>query len=120
MSPSRPYSLWMVGVGIDRAFKTWDDAVYRVSGGRIGRFQTNAYLDLSGTLRHSKAWRDLVARTLVSRGSLMYAHGILKRDYVLRLVSGHMTGKRDNREKMLYLITFELILRRFFSGKGDI
>ena len=119
MSPNRPYSLWMVGVAIDRAFKTWDDAVYRLSRGRIGRFQTNAYLDLSGTLRHSRAWRNLVARTLVSKESLMYSYGIVKRDYVLGLVSGHMAGSRDNREKILYLITFELILRRFFAdGTG--
>jgi asparagine synthetase B (glutamine-hydrolysing) len=119
MSPNRPYSLWMVGVAIDRALKSWDDAVYRLSGGRIGRFQTNAYLDLSGTLRHSRAWRDLVARTLISKGSLMYSYGIVKREYVLGLVSAHMAGRRDNREKMLYLITFELILRRFFAdGTG--
>jgi len=120
MSPNRPYSLWMVGVAIDRAFKIWDDTVYRLSGGRIRRFQTNAYLDLSGTLRQSRAWRNLVARTLVSKGSLMYAYGIIRRDYVLRLVSGHMTGRRDNREKMLYLITFELILRRFFHDRSDL
>jgi len=120
MSPNRPYSLWMVGVAIDRAFKMWDDYVYRLSRGRIRRFQTNAYLDLSGTLRQSGAWKDLMARTLLNKDSLMYAYGIVRRDYVLGLVSGHMTGRRDNREKILYLITFELILRRFFPSKNDI
>jgi asparagine synthase (glutamine-hydrolysing) len=119
MSPNRDYRLWMVGVAIDRAFKVWDDAVYRLTRGRISRFQTNAYLDLSGTLRKSPSWRSLVRRTLVARASLMYSYGIVNRDYVVGLVDDHMTGRRDNREKILYLITFELILRRFFpDGTG--
>ncbi len=114
ISPNRPFAMWMAGIIIERAFKIWNDSLYKVTKGRISSLQTNAYLDLSGTLRLSKAWRDLVSRTLVRQDSLMYARGIIQRGYVLRLVSDHMSGRRDNREKILYLITFELILRRFF------
>ena len=119
ISPNRPYALWMLGVAIEHAFKTWDDYLYRATRGRISRLRTNTYLDLSGTLRLSKAWRSLIVSTLVDSGSLIYARGIVRRGYVLRLVGDHMTGRRDNREKILYLITFELVLRRFFAdGTG--
>ena len=118
MSPNRPFTMWMVGIVLERAFKIWNDSTYKVTRGRIGRFHTNAYLDLSGALRLSRAWKDLISRTVVSKDSLIFSSGIIQRERVLRLVEEHMTGRRDNREKILYLITFELILRGFFPESG--
>ncbi len=114
LSPTRPFVVWMTGIVLERAFKVRDEMLLRASGGRIRRFQKNAYVDLSGALRSSRAWRDLISHTLVNRESLMYRHGVARREYVLKLIDAHLRGTRDTREKLLYLITFELILRRFF------
>ncbi len=116
ISPNRPFFLWTAAYYMERGFKEWNDSLYRVTKGRIQRLRTNAYLDLSNTLRLSPAWRRLISKTLLRRSSLMYDYGFVRREYVLKLVEEHTSGRRDNRDKILYLITFELILRRFFPN----
>jgi hypothetical protein len=114
-SPNFPYIFWNLGAAIDKGSRVWNDILNKTTKGRASWNRKNAYVDLSGTLRHSKSWRDLVAKTLVSKDSCMYRFGIVNRDRVLEIVKLHISGKRDMREKILYLITFELVLRVFFS-----
>jgi hypothetical protein len=119
MSPNRPYFMWELGRAFDKAIRTFNSALLKGTKGRASRAYLNSYVDVSGALRTSRSWKELVSKTLASGDSLMYAYGIINREFVLQLVRQHSTGARDNREKITYLINFELLLRLFFADGID-
>jgi hypothetical protein len=115
LNPNYPQAMWLVGIVLTNAPSILGKAICRATGGRVVRPNLSSYVDYASSLRVSKSWRELTARTLASSDSLMYRHHIVKRDYVTELVRDHIDGRRDNWEKIHYLITFELMLRRFFA-----
>ncbi len=114
LSPNRPQAAWMAGIILAKTFATIDKLLCRATKGRVVRFDFNGYMDHASALRASRPWKELTAITLANQDSCMYRYRMVRREYVLRLVHDHMSGRRDNREKIHYLITFELMLRRFF------
>jgi asparagine synthase (glutamine-hydrolysing) len=119
MSPNRPYLMWELGRAFDKAIRTFNFMLLKGTRGRASRPYLNSYVDVSGALRTSRSWKDLVSKTLANRNSLMYTYGIINREFVLGLVRQHSAGTRDNREKITYLMNFELLLRLFFAEGID-
>ena len=120
LSPNRGETMWLIGTVLTSAPNRASRTLARASRGRIVLPTPMGYVDFSASLRRSACWRDLMGRTVANKNSLMYEYNIVRKDYVDRLVRDHMNGRRDNRERIHYLITFELTLRRFFSdGIGE-
>jgi len=75
----------------------------------------HSYFEFNEILRRHTGWGKLVEETLMNENSLVYELAILNRDYVAKLVNDHFKKRRNNGEKIAFLITLELFLRTFFK-----
>ena len=109
LPPLIPTPLWLLSIIIVyfliRIIKLF-------SKGRLSYEHT--YFNFDNILRTSVAWKKLVEDTLLNEDSLIYRYGYINKDYVVRLVKEHMSGK-NNGEKLAFLISVELFLRCFFD-----
>lgn len=52
------------------------------------------FLDSSSSVSHKKEYSQLLLNILASKSSLIYALGLLNRDYILRLLRDYFNGKK--------------------------
>lgn len=111
---SWPLTLWRAGRAFRFGRETLKQRLYTASKGRIYIPNSYRYIDDAGWLRVSTDWKRYVRDLLLEPGSASREY--FEQDYVRSLVRQHEDGTRDNADKILRLMTFELFLRRFMAG----
>lgn len=74
-----------------------------------------SYFEFNEILRRHPRWINLLKETLMNENALIYKFGYLNRDYVTKVVNEHFKRRRNNGEKIAFLITLELLLQTFFT-----
>lgn len=112
LPPILPTRLWRL------SFVVWllKQIIDRISRGKI-RY-THTYFNFSEILRTSPAWTKLLKESLMSESSLIYKLGYLNKSYISILVNEHLVGRKDNGEKLAFLISLELFLQSFFLNES--
>lgn len=103
--------------GLSRKFQLGKEGVrlliWRLSKGKI-LFSNKRYcVDYDKWLLTNKNWRKYLKELLLSNDS--FSKKYVYQDYITKLFQEHNSGKRNSLRKILYLATFELYLRLFFS-----
>jgi len=75
----------------------------------------HSYFEFNEILRRHSRWIILLRETLMDENALIYKFGYLNRDYVVKIVDEHLKRRRNNGEKIAFLITLEIFLRTFFD-----
>jgi asparagine synthase (glutamine-hydrolysing) len=106
--PIVPFQLWHPSTLVLGAIKRLSRDAFRYK---------HSYFEFNEILRRHANWGKLVRETLMSENSLVYKLAILNRDYVTKLVNDHFKRRKNNGEKIAFLITIELLLRTFFKNQ---
>jgi len=108
-----PELFWRMGTLIIGAINRLKSLLWKLSRGRIYLPNRHTYFDFNEVLRVSSDWRKLVATTLMNHESLCYKFNYLNKGFVEKIVREHYNCKKNNGEKIAFLMTFELFLRIF-------
>ena len=111
LPPIIPTRLWCLSFVVQLLKQMID----RISMGKI-RY-THTYFNFNEILRTSPAWIKLLKETLMNKNSLIYRLGYLNKSYVSILINEHLVGRKDNGEKLAFLISLELFLQSFFLNE---
>jgi asparagine synthase (glutamine-hydrolysing) len=110
---SWPFPLWRVGKAFRFGKETVKQRLYKASRGRIYIPNSYKYIDDVGWLRVSPEWKTYVRDLLLNPNSASREY--FEQDYVKSLVRQHEDGTRDNADKIMRLLTFEVFLRKFLT-----
>ncbi len=110
---SWPFLLWRAGKAYRFGKETIKQRLYTASKGRIYIPNSYRYIDDAGWLRASSEWRKYIRDLLLVPNSASREY--FQQDYVQSLINEHQDGTRDNADKILRLVTFELFLRQFMT-----
>ncbi len=109
-----PYNKTMVPV--DAPLFLWKAGmVYQIGNERIKKLMRRpikrSYVNFDEWLRVNKRWKDYFRDLLSSKDALSREY--FNQKYIEKLIREHEQNKKDNSQKLLYLATFELFLRKF-------
>ena len=97
--------LWKVGM------------VYQIAKGKINKLMRRpnkrSYLNVDKWTQENKKWKNYFRKLLLSKDSLSCEY--FNQKYIDKLMQEHTQNKKDNSRKLLYLVTFELFLRKFVA-----
>lgn len=110
---SWPLLFWRAGKAYRFGKETIKQRLYTASKGKIYIPNSYKYIDDVGWLRASSAWKKYIRDLLLSPGSASREY--FQQDYVQSLINEHQDGTRDNADRILRLVTFELFLRQFMT-----
>jgi asparagine synthetase B (glutamine-hydrolysing) len=106
--PLFPLMLWKAGY----ILQALNNLIRKLTKDRLGLEMT--YFDFDKALRCSN-WRKLLYETILNPKSLIYKLGYLRYSPVKNMVIEHLYGKRNNGEKLAYIMTLELTLREILD-----
>jgi len=109
--PIYPLPLWFLSTRLSRI---WRKTIKKLSRGKIKYVHT--YFNYNEIIRVSREWKKLVEETIINESSLIYKLQLLKRSQVKQIVDKHMKEIENNGEKIIYLISIELFLQRYFKN----
>lgn len=88
--------------------------IWRVSRERIYLANKRDYAPVYEWLRVNQNWRKFARDTLLSNDACL--KDFCRQEYVQTLIEEHETGRANHFQQINVLMTFELVLRRFFAG----
>jgi len=110
---SWPFVLWRAGKAWSFGKETVKQKLYTVSKGRIYLPNSYRYIDDAGWLRANSEWRKYVREMLLVPTAASREY--FRQDYVQALIDQHQDGTRDNADRIMRLLTFEVFLRQFMA-----
>lgn len=111
--PYYPKFMWLLAKRALGAQHRLRRILWHYSKGNITIPYRHCYVDIEQWLRTNVRWRNFARETLLSKKTLSKTY--FKSNYVRKLITEHETGMFDHTQKIVYLISFELFLRKFFN-----
>ena len=109
---STPLCMWQLGNAYQFGKQRIKQAVWQCSRGHLSVPERRTYVSFDEWLRTDQEWQDFLTQLLLSKGSA--SNRYFNQQYVRHLFSEHQRGRANNGRRILYLATFELLLRQFF------
>jgi asparagine synthase (glutamine-hydrolysing) len=108
--PDFPLAIWRLGALSRYYVETAKLRISALSKEAVSFPARKSYVDFNGWFQKDLAWRNYFGDLLTGTDAVA-VRNYFNRDYVLGLCEEQFSGKKDNSMKLLYLATFELMLR---------
>jgi asparagine synthase (glutamine-hydrolysing) len=114
LPPAAPLEFWPMGTQLEEQREQLYRAIWRATDPRVLVPYRRYFTNYDEWLRHDPCWMAMADDLLLSDHSLSCGR-FLHRPFVSQLIADHRAGKKAHQQKLLQLMTLELLLREFFA-----
>jgi asparagine synthetase B (glutamine-hydrolysing) len=109
---SAPLCLWQLGNAYLFGKQKIKQAIWQYSRGHLSVPDRRTYVSFDEWLRTDQEWHSFFTQLLLNKDAA--SNRYFNQEYIGHLFSEHQKGRANNGRRILYLATFELLLRQFF------
>ena len=111
---SLPIFVWRAGKLWEHLKEVWTWKLCSWSGGRMCPPSSRWYTDPERWLRTDPVWQAWFRDLLLSDGA--FCHQYIRKEVIGELLDDHIHVRADNSRKLVYIASFELMLREILHG----
>lgn len=115
--PDAPLLCWRVGMYYQSGKELLKKLIRRLSKDKIILPNKRSYVNFNEWLRRNENWKRFFKELLLNEKAISRRY--FNQEYIKTLIQQHEAGKANNSMKILYLASFELFLRLFFSNDNN-
>lgn len=107
-----PLELWKKGSDLESEKEKMFSEILHKTQGESGQYK-HYYSDFNSWIRYDFSWKEFIEKYLFSKDTIITKR-YFDKEKIRRLYVNNCLGIENNRSKLVYLVSLEIILRKFF------